>query len=263
MKRIIIIFILMASMFMVTIPVQAVPTYIDIMSEFCHTDGSDIDWQISTSSYISDNMFSWNKNGTESVSATRPYQGGVVSHASVNVAGTTTFLEAWTDHYESGTTYAEMLFRPVGASYITLDNIDTYSSGFVHPQLTLTDITTGETLFDLMVYCGAFELDQAFPGLFPNGLYFGSWNPETAMQDYWRQLELEYSDGPYNYPLSSGFIPVDSSHTYHLKASSYVMESDRGWISANMNIRVPETTTILLLGLGLMGLTGLRRKIKK
>jgi hypothetical protein len=77
-----------------------------------------------------------------------------------------------------------MLFSTVGASFISLNDIySVVDNSVFNVNVTLTDISTGETLFYYTAEGdGIFYVDQEIPQPFPNGYYIpasllGSNNP--------------------------------------------------------------------------------------
>lgn len=60
----------------------------------------------------------------------------------------------------------------------------------------------------------------------------------------------------YNY---QGLFTIDPSHIYRLETSAYG-DADRGSVKATMSLGVPEPSTMLLLGFGLIGLACIGRK---
>lgn len=70
--------------------------------------------------------------------------------------------------------------------------------------------------------------------------------------------------GQTDYPnIYNTRVNVDSSHIFQYRIYSDVYCYPSGGSTIASSIRVPEPATILLLGLGLIGLAGIRRKIKK
>jgi hypothetical protein len=197
--------------------------------------------------------FVWNETDTSSITITAP-SGQELVTASVDVEGPNVSIETVTDIIEGGYVSAQLEFHPVGASYLKLDNIWGGSSGEAYPNLTLLDLTANETLFYLWVANGVFGLDQAFPSVIPyNEIFCDRYSGECY------DVPSGEPVGPYDYPLSSGMIPVDPSHSYLLRNYVEVGTSDEGSVSANISL-VPEPSTLLLSGIGLLSLVLLRRR---
>jgi len=164
--------------------------------------------------------------------------------AYADIGGSTISMIAWTAPFvEDASVYAEVLFRSIGGSNIKIDIADGYSSGLAYGETILMDYTTNETLFQLIVYNAGYEIYQAFPGLISDGFYW--WSDKNFVPP----------------PVFSGLIPVDPSHYYVLRTSVLVTSFEEAWASVNMSV-VPEPLTILLLGLGLLGLAGLRKIVQ-
>ena len=136
--------------------------------------------------------------------------------AYINVGDSTLNLAATTGDWYAYS-YAEILFRPIGASGIKI-SADVYAYESLDQEVELIDLTDDVRLFYI----------------FPSHKTFNTYYDE----------------------ISNFLIPLTSTHTYSLKVNSAYYS---GSAQANISF-VPEPATMLLLGLGLIGLAGIRRK---
>lgn len=213
---------------------------INLLSSSCETKG--FYWG------NNENILGWDVSGTTEASFTVPYT--APSSATTNIEESTARITAYAPMTGSLHNYsiAGITFQTNGSSYLNLLT-RVNSSGEGVGEVTLFDHTKGETLFHLYTFqMLPYMIDYGYQEINANGRLECTSNGCIYITDIYSEI------------LSSGLIPVYSSHVYSLSVMAYGVDGETAEATLSL---VAEPTSLLLLGHGLIGLVGVRRKIKK
>jgi hypothetical protein len=220
------------------IPLHANSASINHISTSCKVEGY----------YLGDDesILNYDVSGTTEASFTVPY---ITSSATADVGESTASLKAYaplTGAFNNSSS-AAITFQTIGASYLNVLT-RTMSFGEGVGEVTLFDRTKGKTLFHLYTFqMQPYMIDHGYQGINANGRLECDNNGCTYITDIYSEI------------LSSGLIPVYSSHVYTLLVNAYGIDSEIAEVTLSL---VPEPASMLLLGLCLIGLAGIRQNIK-